>query len=133
MSGEAVGSPGRSTDEAGHEAQEAKIRLAKTSSSRPSFSRSFADHCASGDNFASTPSTDVAHSMLLACKTTLVHANPRVPVCVCVCVCVRLRARLRARWLKLRSLQTMRSGRRANLPSVKGRGEMTSAQDERTD
>ncbi|MGB1604086.1 MAG: hypothetical protein ACPIOQ_65745 [Promethearchaeia archaeon] len=85
MSGEAVGSRGRSTDEAGHEAQEAKIRLAKTSSSRPSFSRSFTDHCASGDNFASTPSTDVAHSMLLACKTTLVHANPRVPVCVCVC------------------------------------------------
>ena len=89
MSGEAVGSPGRSTDEAGHEAQEAKIRLAKTSSSRPSFSRSFADHCASGDNFASTPSTDVAHSMLLACKTTLVHANPRVPVCVCACAFAR--------------------------------------------
>ena len=93
MSGEAVGSPGRSTDEAGHEAQEAKIRLAKTSSSRPSFSRSFADHCASGDNFASTPSTDVAHSMLLACKTTLVHANPRVPVCVCVCAFARACAR----------------------------------------
>ena len=116
MSGEAVGSRGRSTDEAGHEAQEAKIRLAKTSSSRPSFSRSFADHCASGDNFASTPSTDVAHSMLLACKTTLVHANPRVPVCVCACAFARAVAQAAlasndAQWKARKPAECQRKGR----------------------